>query len=283
MRSLSVLIAVIAATGCTAAFRTSDGGAIAPTGVSSGRTNSVYIGDRGGLLTRLGVGALGVVAAAGSVKSESKTTVTDNGTYYTVETETTSTVDPVAAQNAADIMNAAGDPKQNFGGLSAGLEIAARDLGGDTSGWMFDFGYVESATSKTSHWGLRGVAKLAFGSMTMHDRTIRALDLDGSVQTKMGDADYTFFGTFLRVGATYWLPIARRNIAMLEGFVEADLNMLTLLDPGETSFEDLSHPSPWSVGARFTAITVLYVETKLSWSAMNSEHASVGLEAGFAF
>jgi hypothetical protein len=283
MRSCTLLVALVAATGCTAAFRSQDGGAIAPTGVSSGRTNSIYIGDRGGLLTRAGLLGLGALAAAGATHTETTTTVSDEGSYYLVTKESTTTVDPVAAQNAADIMNAAADPSQNFGGLCAGLEIAARDLGGDTSGWMFDFGYATAATSKTSRWGLRGSAKLAFGEMTMHDRTLTAYIPD-SVQTMKGDASYGFFGTFLRMGATYWLPVSRHNVAMLEGFLETDLNLLTALDVSQSNnFDELSHPSPWSVGVRFTAIKVLYVEGKVLWSAMNSEHTSMGLEAGFAF
>jgi hypothetical protein len=181
-------------------------------------------------------------------------------------------------------MGAATDPSQNFGGLCAGLEIASRALGGDTSGWMFDFGYATAATSTTSRWGVRASGKLAFGSMGLHHRELRSYAPDEDISMKAGDASYNFFGTFLRAGATYWLPVARRNVAMVEGFVEADLNWLTVLDGQQTDgFDQLSHASPWSAGFRFTAIKVLYVEAKVLWSAMNREHTSTGLEAGFAF
>ncbi len=279
-----VVMIALGAVGCTAAFRTQDGGATAPTGVSGGRSSSIYIGDRGGLLTRASLLGLGALAAAGAVDSKTTRTVSDEGSYYRVTTETTSTVNVERAQSAVDLMGAASDPSQNFGGLCAGLEIASRSLGGDTSGWMFDFGYATASTSTTSHWGVRASGKFAFGSMGLHDRTLSSYTPDADVTTKAGDASYNFFGTFLRAGATYWLPVAHHNVAMLEGFVEGDLNWLTWLDGQQTrGFDQLSHASPWSAGFRFTAIKVLYVEAKLLWSAMNSAHTSTGLEAGFAF
>ncbi len=251
---------------------------MAPTGVSSGRSSSIYLSDRGGLLTRAGIAALGLVAAAGASDSKTTRTVTDQGTYLYIQEETTTTVNPERAQAAADIMNAATDPDQNFGGACAGLEIASRDLGGDTSGWMFNLGYAASATSSRSHWGVRGSAKLAFGAMTMHDRELRSY-APNSVTMTTGDASYDFFGTMLRLGLSYWLPLAHRNVAMLEGFVETDLNFMTAVD----QYSDSSHPSPWSVGARFTALKYVYVETKVLWSAMNAAHTSLGLELGVAF
>lgn len=274
--------------GCTAAFKTQTGGAIAPTGVASGTTNSVYIGDRGGPITRAALVAVGLVAAAGSVDSKTTTTVTDNGTYYTVHQETTSTVNEAQAQNAANLINTATDKdaelaertEKGFSGLSAGLEIAARDLGGDTSGWMFDFGYVAAGPlAERSAWGARASVKLAFGSMTMHDRLMKAWTASALAQ-QMGDADYGFFGAIARGGVSYGFT----SFARLEAFVELDLNMLTWLDASETSgFEDLSHPSPWWIGSRFTAAKYVYVEGKVGMSAMNSDHTSVALEAGFEF
>ncbi len=258
---------------------------MAPTGVSSGTTNSVYIADRGGLLTRAALVGLGVIAAAGSVEAHTERSVVDNGSYYTVTDTTTYTTNPAAAQTAADIMNAAADPALNFGGLCAGLQLAARDLGGDTSGWMFDFGYAAAEQSAKSRWGLRYSAKLKLGELTMHDRTGRSYSsIDQTISTQQGDFDDDFFGAVVRGGVTYWLPIAHHNVAMLEAFVETDLNLLTVLDhEAHDGFDELSHPSPWKIGARFTAIKYLYAETYLAWSAMNAEHRSVGLEAGFAF
>jgi hypothetical protein len=284
-RRAVLIVALAAMLGCTASFRTQDGGAIAPTGVSGGRMNSIYISDRGGPITRLGIFAFGLLAAMGATHSESTSTTTDHGSYVEVETTTTTTVDPVAAQNAAEIMGAAMDTSQNFGGLTGGLEIAARDLGGDTSGWMYDMGYSAAETSKHSHWGVRGSAKFAIGSMTMHDRMMSAWSPAANmIVTQKGDASYGFCGTFLRAGVTYWLPVSHKNVAMLEGFVEADLNWLTLVDSTETDgFDDQSHPSPWSAGVRFTAFKTLYAEVKVLWSAMNSEHTSSGFEVGFAF
>ncbi|MFT3696296.1 MAG: hypothetical protein QM831_24360 [Kofleriaceae bacterium] len=283
MRTLVVMLALA---GCTAAFKTQTGGAIAPTGVASGTTNSVYIGDRGGLLTRAALVAVGLVAAAGSVDSKTTTTVTDNGTYYTVHQETTSTVNQAQAQNAVDIMHKAGDSdlaertERSFSGLSAGLEIADRDLGGDTGGWMFDFGYIASGPiADDSAWGARAYVKLGFGSMTMHDRMMQAWTTS-ALESRMGDADYGFFGLLTRGGLNYSFT----KFAKLEAFIELNLNMLTLLDPGETnSFEDMSHPSPWWGGSRFTLAKYFYVEGKVGMSAMNTEHTSVAMEAGFEF
>ncbi|CAN5231318.1 hypothetical protein BH11MYX1_BH11MYX1_39940 [soil metagenome] len=280
-----VVAMAIAASGCTAAFRTQTGGAMAPTGVSSGTTNSIYSGDRGGLLTRASLLGLGVIAAAGAVDAHTERTVTDNGTYYTVTDTTTYTANPAAAQAAADMMTASTDPSQNFGGLCAGLEIAGRHLGGDTSGWMFDFGYAAAQQSSKSRWGLRYSAKLKFGQLTMHDRTGRSYDsFDQTVSMKTGDFDYNFFGGVIRAGATYWLPLAHHNVAMVEAFIQTDLNIMATTDnEAHRGFDELSHPSPWSVGARFTAFKYLYVESFIAWSALNAEHESLGLEAGFAF
>jgi hypothetical protein len=282
---MCVVMATIATGGCTAAFRTQTGGAMAPTGVSSGTTNSIYIGDRGGLLTRASLLGLSVISAAGAVDAHTDRTVTDNGTYYTVTDTTTYTANPAAAQAAADIMTAATDPALNFGGLCAGLELAGRRLGGDTSGWMFDFGYAGLEQSSKSRWGFRYSGKLKFGQLAMHDRTGQSYDsFDQTIAMKTGDFDYNFFGTVLRFGPSYWLPIAHHNVAMIEAFIETDLNLFAITDnEAHRGFDQLSHPSPWSVGGRFTAFKYFYVETFIAWSAMNTEHESLGLEAGFAF
>jgi len=275
------LLLLTLATACTAAFRSQSGGATAPAGVSTGTSNSIYIGDRGGLLTRAGLTALGVVAAMGAVTVDKQEThIYTAGDEVWAETKTEGRINFDNAQAAADIMNAAADPKQNFGGLSAGLDIAAQTLGGDTSGWMFDFGFEGAATSRHSRFGWRAMCKFAFGDYTFHDRMIKTFS-DGMVMMSRGDADYSFLGVISRVGITYRLPLSTTNVAMLEAFAQPNINFWGI---GQYfALDTVVAPSPWYAGVRFSAMVVAYVEAKVGMSSLSGDRQSVGLEAGFAF
>jgi len=277
---LRVISMSLALAGCTAAFRTSSGGAIAPDGVSSGTTNSLYFADRGGLLTRAGLAALGVVAAAGAVQDvKRESTISNNydGTV-TVTTKTQGTFNAKSAQDAADILNAASDPRQNFGGLTGGLEIASTKLGGDTSGWMFEFGYAHAMTFH-SRWGFRGSVKLMFGGFTLHDRMITSFDNStsetGVVTMVMGDASYKYFGLPVRAGLTYrFTPVTG-----LESFVKLEPNWYPRTSTRSIDFD----PSPWHIGLRLSVLEFLYVELDARFSGLRESASGYGLEAGFAF
>ena len=267
--------------GCTAAFRTATGGATARDGVSSGTTNSVYFSDRGGLLTRAGLLALGLAAAAGSVEDVKRTsTVSDNGDgTVTVHTVTTGTFNAANAAAAADILDAASDPHQNFGGLTGGLEIASTSLGGDTGGWMFEFGYAY-ATTTHSRWGFEASAKFAFGGFTQHDRMIATFDHSmvdtGVIAMTKGDGHYDFVGFPVRAGVTY--RVAPRTT--IEPFVKLEWNLYPVIDEASNLAID---PSPWHVGGRFTVFDYAYVEADVRFSALRASARSYGLEVGLAF
>ncbi len=278
MRAVIIILLVLG--GCTAAFRSSSGGATARDGVSSGTTNSLYFSDRGGILTRAGLAALGVIAAAGAIENvKSTSTITDNNDgSVTVRTRTTGTFNAKSASEAADILEAASDPHQNFGGLTGGLEIASTSLGGDTGGWMFEFGYAY-ATTFHSRWGFEASAKFAIGSFTQHDRMIARLDTSSSdtgvVAMTKGDASYNFAGFPLRAGITYHLAPK----TTIEPFVKLEWN----LAPISTDSGILFDPSPWHVGGRVTVLDYVYAEADVRFSAMRESALSYGLEVGFAF
>jgi hypothetical protein len=104
----AVLVSLVLLAGCRAGFKSAAGAATSPDGMGKGVSRSVVLSDQGGILSRAPLAALGMVAAVGSVKVNSdRTTVTDHGNgTATVTREVSGTVDPVAAQRAADLANA---------------------------------------------------------------------------------------------------------------------------------------------------------------------------------
>jgi hypothetical protein len=282
-----VVVVLVALTGCTAAFRTTNGGAMAKPGVSGGVTNSIVFEDRGGPLTRVGFGLLGVAAATGSVKYTGSSS-SDSGVYDssgnrtgTLTTTThTGTVDPAAgqaAQNLVDSGNSASDaalkagaidPTQNYASPVGGIEIATRNLGGDTSGWMFDFG--AKVARRYGAWGLRWSARFGFGRFTFHERNL-AIGSVGSMQKV--DSQSTFVGVPLRLGVTY--------LGLLEVFARLDLNFVTVFN--EAIGEEDSSPSPWRAGARVFLFKRAYIEAGVMLSAMRKANTSTMLEAGIEF
>jgi hypothetical protein len=277
---LRIVMVMLLLVGCTAAYRTTSGGATAREGVSSGTTGSLYFSDRGGILTRAGLAALGMVAAFGAVRDvKSESTVTNNGDgTVTVHTKQSGTFNAHDAQAAADILNAASDPRQNFGGLTGGLEIASTSLGGDTSGWMFEFGY---AYAKTFHnrWGLNLAGKLMFGGFTQHDRMITKFDTSSSgtgvVTTTMGDSGYDFVGPTLRLG----FPYRVRPDVFVEPVLKLALNWYPRGVDNDIQFD----PSVWQAGVRVTAMKYVYVEIDGRFSEFRESATSYGLEVGLAF
>lgn len=257
---------------CTAAVKTSTGGAYTKPGVEGGTSRSVYIGDRGGVLTRVGMTAVGGLATMGSISSSTRSERVSGG--YVYRTDTIS-VDVERARQAQEILDAANDWSKDLTHLQAGLEIAARDLGGDTSGWMFDFGQNVGVPINGS-WGLRGGIRLEFGRMTFHDRKKRIVE-NLVVREVMEDSTFAMFGIPTRMGLTF------RGVAEL--FFQADLNLVTLfneLASAATELGENSSPSPWHAGARIT-LKYLYAEAVMSLSALDEDRISYGLEAGFAF
>ncbi len=260
---------------------------MAKPGVSGGVTNSIVFEDRGGPLTRVGFGLLGAAAATGSVKSTGSSTSSSgiydssgNRTGTQTTTTYTGTVDPAAGQraqnlvdsgnNAADATLKAGaiDPTQNYISPVGGLEIASRNFGGDTSGWMFDFGV--KAARRYGAWGLRWSARFGFGRFTFHDRTLAV----GSASfTQMVESQSTYVGVPLRLGVTYG--------GLFEVFARLDLNFVTAFN--EALGEEDSSPSPWRAGGRVFLFKRAYLEAGVMVSAMRKANTSTMLEAGLEF
>lgn len=277
----TIVALAIALAGCTASYRTTSGGATAFQGLAPGRTGSIVVGDRGGLLTRLGLASFAaLVGGVGSFKDVKSTTTSERvGDTIVTTRRDEATIDPTAANNAMPIIDKANDPTSDLSGMQATLEIASRDLGGDTSGWMFRLGgYGKAWRGKT---GLRLFFGLGVGSFTFHDRTKKAYIGLGPPLNRKDDWSFTYIGTPVRVGymfrAKHQAP--RRQLAA-EVFLQADFNWVSLaaiIAPDE----DWS-PSPWHTGLRLT-LGPTYVEGSVSTSTMRMGATSVGLEAGLDF
>lgn len=261
---------------------------MAKPGVAGGTTRSIYIGDRGGLFTQLGLGLLFGVAAAGTVKP-GPTTTSSQGIYdgggNRIGTRTTTTytgtVDAQAGQDLQRSYDAASgaaghqlrggaqDPTQKFDWVTGGLEIASQKLGGDTSGWMFDFGW--KGGRRYGDWGLRSAVKFGFGKFTYEGRMVERLRT-GAVAVE--DSDYTFFGVPIRLGITYR--------GAVELFGQLDLNLVTAFRealPGQ----DEASPSPWRAGVRVFAAKMFYAEAGVAMSTMRAVNRSTMLEVGLEF
>jgi len=277
-----MFVALAVSAGCTAALRTSDGGAFTKPMGGGAQINSVYLGDRGGIFTRLGLLSLGMVAAAGTVDNV-QTTSSTSGIYDTrgnrvgtaTTTTTTGTVNAqraAEAQRAGDALNKAADaqltggaidPTDNYEAMTGGLEVASTRLGGDTSGWMFDFG--AKIGKRRGAFGYRAAIKVGFGKYTFHDRM-----RDGMM---LPESTYTFFGFPLRLGVTY------RGVVELYG--QLDLNLVTTFN--ELLGDDDTSPSAWRAGARVNVLKYFYAEATLAFSAMRETKTSTLLEVGLEF
>jgi hypothetical protein len=278
-----VVLIAVASTGCTAALRTSDGGAFTKPTAGGAQINSVYIGDRGGLFTRLGIATLGMAAAVGTVENVQSSS-SDSGVYDssgnrigTERTDTTSgsinTQRAQEGQRAGDQMIGAADAQLKGGAVSqtdnyevvtGGLEIASTRLGGDTSGWMFDFG--GKVGKRRGSFGIRAAIKMGFGKYTFQPRM--------RDEVMLAESTYTFIGFPLRLGVTY------RGIVEIYG--QLDINLVTTFNeliPDENN----SSPSPWRTGARLSVAKYFYAEAALLFSAMRQEKTSALLEVGLEF
>ena len=279
----ALVVLPLLAAGCNVALRSSDGGAFARPAAGEAQIRSLYVGDRGGLFSRLGLGALGGLAAMGTVDNvNSSTTATPiyDGSGNRVGTETTTiTSGTVNADRAAalqrtgdqatatmddQLRGGAIDPTQNYGSVTGGLEIASTKLGGDTSGWMFDFGV--KGGQRYGAWGYRAALKIGLGKYTFHER-----ERDGVMHP---ESTYKFFGFPLRLGITYH--------GVVEVFGQLDLNLVTAFTESLPEEFD-SSPSPWRTGVRVTIARYVYAEAGIAFSAMRSAKTSTMLEAGIEF
>jgi hypothetical protein len=285
MRSLrgGLVCAAIVLSACHVGFRSSAGTAALPkaateAGAQRGMSRSVSMGDEGGLLTmavvKAGLVGAGALGAAGSVEvteyKESATSIvynSDGSKTYVKSSEATVKVDQGQAQRSADLMNTTPTPdglRFGRGALATNLEIASTSLGGDTSGYQFQFGYAYRMMYRRSGLVMRarGFAGLGFGHWTIHGRETR---MDRGPPT-FEDYRYGFFGIPVRVAGMIGKP-RRDGLELvpefgLEPYVGTELN--------------LNDPTPFRAGAR---LILSYVHIDVEW-AKSSAGSSVSLEIG---
>lgn len=245
-------------------FKHSRGAALAPPGVSGGNTNSVRVADVGGPLARAGLYGLALVTAAGAYRETSRSTTTyRSGNYIVTETRSSGYIDKDTAEAAGKLAEAATSSEPV--GLQGSLDIASRNLGGDTSGWMYQLGY------KGEPFACGPIACRIFGGVgvgwyTFHDR----LAADGSGRM-IAESEYNYFGIPLRL-ELHVLP----GVA---GFVQADLNLVTAFnaiggDPGS--------PSPWHAGVELK-LGVLVGRITQTWGRAKWDASSTTFEVGLGF
>ena len=222
--------------------------------------------DQGGILSRAGLGMVAVAGAAGSIRDvQTKTTVTNNGDSIVVQKETSGTVDQQQLANATKLAEMAGDPKADLsstnGGLAANLEIAAQTLGGDTSGWQYDMGWVFRKFWRGSiPFGIRVYAGLGYGRFTAYERILDPVDRGPPMY---GEGTTKFFGIPLRLGAfIVTRPEGLTSFYGTETFVKTGLNAIG--------------PTALHVGQRIQ-VPLGYIEASY---AVSGEGRSVGIEVG---
>ena len=270
-RGVETLVLTTLLLGCTgakyaASFKSTSGGAMAPPGVSGGRTNTVRIADSSGVLSRAGLLGLAAFTAAGAYRETSRTSRSyRSGDYIVTETTSSGYVDQATAAAAQDLADAAfaNEPV----GIQASLEIASRDLGGDTSGWMYHAGYSSEPFECGPHLACRFYGGVGFGRYTFHDRTLTS---DAGTE-RMGEARYSYIGSPLR------LEVAPASF--VSGYVQADLNWLTAFD---VLVGEEGSPSPWHVGVELR-FEWLVGRVQQSWGRMAAGASSTTFEVGVGF
>jgi len=246
--------------GCHAGFKSAAGSATSPSGMGPTLSRSLQFSDEGLLLSRLGLGLLGMGAAVGSIE---KTAIVEdeNGDLWQV-----ATINKDRAKKAQDVLDLANEGKLSSatGGIAARLQIAAQTLGGDTSGWQYDMGYNIRAIRSIGPIAtlLRAYVGVGYGSFTMHDVLVRT----DRGPPEMRSADYDFFGVYARGGAFLIKnPTSFKDVAGLETFATVSGNAL-----GASTF---------GLGERLQ-LTLLFVEVE---AQQGSEGRTYSIEVGGGF
>jgi len=284
MRRLGVVTwLVVGLAGCNVSYRSSAGTATAPEGFGPGVGRSIVFGDEGGLLSRLGLGALGTglagAGALGGVKVvKSETDVSTNGNTTTITTRDTVEIDRQKVQEGAaggmTLVRAADSGKLSSagGGLAANLEIASRSFGGDTSGWQYDMGYAFRKYRRGDSFvmGLRGYVGFGYGKFTIHDRVLDRVDrgppMFDSAETKFLGLP-TRFGLFmLKKPSSFDGMKSLKEVWGTETYVRANLNLA-------------DGPHRFHLGQRLQWALV-FVELEASIGGFDTTDRSLGLAVG---
>ncbi len=271
----AVLALAMLCSGCAganygASFKTSDGTAMAKPGIAAGRTNIVRLADVGGPLARAGVYLFGVFVAAGAVKTKTTVTDVDRGTYIerTTTTEVTG-VDQQQLQAAQTMLDTATGDRPV--GLTGTLEVATRDLGGDTSGFRYEVGASERFPCGP-HLACIVYVGLGVAEWTFHDRAMRSRQGTRVVEEPMVASKSWYFGAPVR------LTIAPTSFFAV--YVHAELNWVTAANLllGETG-----SPSPWMAGVELRAGKWIFARAGIAAARMDRDSVSTTLEAGLGF
>jgi len=224
-----VCATVLCGTGCQVGYKTAAGGAMSTGGLGKGTTRSLEFSDEGFLLTRLGLGFLAVGVASGSIENaKSESTVSTVGGNTVVTTKQSATINTGTLGAAQKIADAANGPRSGLsgahGGVASRLSIAAQTLGGDTSGWQYDFGYNLRWVASLGPLGFmaRTYLGLGYGTYKFHDRVYMPVDRG---PPRFGDGQYGFGGLYGRIGAFFIQPPkGLSDLTGLETYMSVSLN-----------------------------------------------------------
>jgi hypothetical protein len=177
-------------------------------------------------------------------------------------------VDPNAAKRNEEhnkaIENMKADTSDAGGQFSSNLDIAARTLGGDTSGAQYDLGYAYHVVKRNSFggYGFRFYLGTGYGHYTFHDRELPRADRGPPMA---GDATYKFYGATGRLGLFLFTAKDYTSIYGTETFFQFVGNA------GDNS--------QWALGQR-VQLSLGYAELELRSSGMNTDDRSICLEVG---
>ncbi|CAN5916404.1 hypothetical protein BH11MYX2_BH11MYX2_00780 [soil metagenome] len=257
--------------GCQAAFRSQQGKATSPSGMASGTTNSLHFSDEGGVLSQLGLSSitntLGALATIKSISYGKSHLESRPGGLYDV-TPVTIEVDPTLARKVDDtnkgIKAMEADTSNSGGQFASNLDIAARTLGGDTSGAQYDAGYAYHVIKRTNlaGYGVRFYLGAGYGHYTFHDRDLPRIDR-GPPMT--GDGTYAFLGATGRLGLFLFTARDYKSVLGTETFVSFVGNV--------------SDNSQWAIGQRLQ-VTLGFIEVELRSSGLNTADRSICVELG---
>ena len=293
MRATAFALVVALATGCGVTYGAGTGNALVAPGTASGTTSSIKLIDRGGPISRLVLRTLGAFgAASAAVGSSSSTTSTSERVecygsscqrITTTHITTTYTADPARAAAAAAAYQRLDEAISNtpYRGFpfETILELSSRDLGGDTSGWMFWYWFHGKPRAAGPVFVALSVG-FGTGSLDFHDRERTTLVGSSSAVTPvtaMVSPEHYYLGTPLRVSV-----YPRNNLWV---YLQPDLNWAAVFEDWFASkFDDESdiEANPWRLGvrARWKGIEL---GGELLTDGMSAGRRTLSAEVGYVF
>ena len=293
MRRVALVLAVALATGCGVTYGVGAGNALVAPGTASGTTSSIKLVDRGGPVSRFVLRALAASAAASSAVSGSSTATSSSSRVEcygsscqritTTYTTTTYTVDPEKARAAAaayerldeEISNT---PYRGFP-FETILELSSRDLGGDTSGWMFWYWFHGKPRAAGPLFVSLSVG-FGTGSLDFHDRertTLVGTSSSVSPSTTMVSPEHFYLGTPLRVS------VYPRNDLWF--YLQPDLNWASVFEDWFASkYDDETdiEANPWRLGVR-ARWKGFELGGELLTDGMSAGRRTLSAEVGYVF